>query len=223
MSKAQIIKQGGFDPTKGWQRQIIEGHLGGCSEAGDPGTYYPLMWDYMVDKFNIKSVVDVGAGMGYSSKYFKDLGCDIVAIDGSVEVYLKSLVQGDNYLHDYQEGPFFAANKFEQNFDLAWCCEFVEHVYEQYTQNFIEDFKRCKYVAMTHAVPGQNGHHHVNLQPADYWIYLMQENGFDFLEEETMAMRKIGIQDRDEAGFANYPELFYFTNSGLFFINRELR
>ncbi|MFZ4600147.1 MAG: hypothetical protein ACOYNN_16020, partial [Terrimicrobiaceae bacterium] len=49
---------------------------------------------------------------------------------------------------------------------------------EEYMPNFIETFKSCKYVIMTHALPGQPGHHHVNCQHAGYWLNVMEKNGF---------------------------------------------
>ena len=38
---------------------IIEGHLGGCSIGGDGGTYYPIMWKYLIDNYNVKTVLDL--------------------------------------------------------------------------------------------------------------------------------------------------------------------
>jgi hypothetical protein len=74
--------------------------------------------------------------------------------------------------------------------DIVWSCEFVEHVEEKYVDNFLAVFGRAtKAVLMTHATPGQAGHHHVNCQPADYWIERMQARGF-FLEETLTEMSR---------------------------------
>jgi hypothetical protein len=56
--------------------------------------------------------------------------------------------------------------------------------------NFLETFKHCKYVAMTHALPGQPGHHHVNCMNAEYWFGAMEAIGFSLMVEETNEMRK---------------------------------
>jgi len=43
---------------------------------------------------------------------------------------------------------------------------------------------------MTHALPGQPGHHHVNCMPIEYWCGVMEAIGFKMLVEETNEMRK---------------------------------
>ncbi len=70
-----------------------------------------------------------------------------------------------------------------QNFDLIWCCEVVEHVEEEFVQNIMDTFKLGKIVALTHAVPGQKGYHHVNCKPKEYWIDLMISDNFKYLEK----------------------------------------
>jgi hypothetical protein len=76
------------------------------------------------------------------------------------------------------------------NIDFGWSCEFVEHVYEKYSQNFINDLKLCKYVAITFAGPNQGGYHHVNCQPESYWIDVFENNGFLYDIEETKILRE---------------------------------
>jgi len=218
----EIIKQRGFDlKTNSWGQQIVEGHLGGCSAEGDPGTYYPIMWDWLVKSYSIKSVVDVGCGIGFSTKFFQELGCDIIGIDGSVQTKELSLIKDYHFTHDYTHGSHFMSDS-KEHFDLAWCCEFVEHVEEQYAINFINDFKKCKYVAMTHALPGQGGYHHVNEQEASYWINMMESNGFKYLDHDTEILRALSVLDKKETEFKDTGQLFYFNDRGLFFINTEL-
>ena len=65
------------------------------------------------------------------------------------------------------------------DFDLCWCSEFVEHVEQEFLPNVLAAFRRCRWVAMTHAVPGQTGHHHVNCQPRRYWLDAMERFGSD--------------------------------------------
>jgi hypothetical protein len=45
-------------------------------------------------------------------------------------------------LHDYTQGPF----RKRQKFDLCWCCEFVEHVEEEYVSNFLATFQMASMV-----------------------------------------------------------------------------
>ena len=192
---------------------IIEGHLGGCSTGGDGGTYYPIMWERIVKDYDVNTVLDVGCGRGFSSKYFQSLGCDILGIDGSTQAEETSLIPEHFLLNDYEGGPALSRSEIEYEdqpikdfiFDLCWCCEFVEHVWEEYSQNFIDDFKQCRYVAMTYAGPGQSGHHHVNCQPREYWVEHMSRFGFEFDKEMTDQLKEL-------AGKGTH-----YGNTGLFF------
>ena len=76
--------------------------------------------------------------------------------------------------------------------DVIWSCEFVEHVEERFLENFLAVFQRArKAVLMTHAVPNQLGYHHVNCQPAEYWIEHMRARGFKLDEALTEASREL--------------------------------
>ena len=139
------------------------------------------------------------------------MNCDVVSVDGSEKVKEVSLVPDNFILNDYEKGSAITDNKF----DLAWSCEFVEHVYEEFMPNFISDFQKCKYVAMTFAYPGQGGHHHVNENTQEYWLNVMQENGFTFLEEETNILRSLATVEG--------PYTSHFGLRGLFFKNDLFR
>ena len=74
-------------------------------------------------------------------------------------------------------------------FDLAWSVEFLEHVEEQYIPNYMPIFQACKYAIVTHAVPGQDGHHHVNCQEKDYWVDKFREYDMIYQDELTVMAR----------------------------------
>ena len=52
---------------------VRDGHLGGYIQGGDPGTWCPHLWSWIVKEFEIRSVLDVGCGEGHSTKFFHDL------------------------------------------------------------------------------------------------------------------------------------------------------
>lgn len=161
---------------------ITAGHLGGYVEGGDPDTQYPAMWAWLVEREGIRSVLDVGCGDGAALDAFTALGCDVLGIDGIAQ---------ENPLivpHDFTTGP--TGMRDDAAFDLVWSCEFVEHVEERYLGNIMDALTRAPLVLMTHATPGQPGWHHVNCQPADYWIRRFALAGFDVdveLTDETRA------------------------------------
>ena len=164
-----------------------EEHLGGCVIGGDIGTWAPQVWDKLISLYTVKSCVDVGCGAGHSLKYFIDKNIEGLGIEGYKPAIENSKIREFITEHDYTKGPYIPSKIY----DLAWCCEFVEHVEEQYSTNFMETFKRCKIVAITHGVPGQAGFHHVNCQLPEYWIDKFQKFGFFYEKDITLQLRDL--------------------------------
>lgn len=149
---------------------VGDGHLGGYIRGGDDATLYPDLWRWLVDTHGVHTVIDVGCGEGHSTEAFRGLGCHVLPIDGMPQPDVALFVQ-----HDYTTFPFVPAARY----DLAWVCEFVEHVHEVYEQNWLATVRAAELVLMTHAEPGQPGWHHVNCRPATYWVARMRESGYD--------------------------------------------
>lgn len=173
-------------------------HLGGYIPGGDPATHFPDLYRWLVDN-GVKSVIDVGCGEGRTIDYFHQLGCRVLGIDGIEQAHPNITC------HDYTQGPLAIRDPF----DLAWSCEFVEHVEEEYISNFLTTFQCANAVLMTHAEPGQLGHHHVNCQYASYWKGTMAAAGFRFDEGFTQ-------EARARAALNTFP-INHFARSGLAF------
>ena len=87
-------------------------------------------------------------------------------------------------------------------------------------KNYLQDFRRGRFLAMTFAGPGQPGHHHVNCRPAEYWIRMMYSQGFDYLPEETDALRVYAKKDMEKNDSESDKRFVYdFMYRGLFFKN----
>ncbi len=176
-------------------------HLGGNNELLNRHTFCPESWSYIIDKYKIKSVLDVGSGYGHAPKWFSDKGLTAIAIDG-----LQKNV--DNAIYpttkvDLIEGSYTA------EVEMVNCIEVVEHVSEEFLDNLLETLCCGKYIFMTHGVPGQRGHHHVNCQPREYWVEHMSRFGFEFDEEMTDQLKQL-------AG-----EGTHYGNTGLFFCKKD--
>lgn len=167
----------------------VPGHLGGYIPGGDPATFYPDLWSWLVKgPLAIKSVLDVGCGEGLAMQVFKSLGLDrVVGIEG-VEQSNPDIVKWD-----FTQGPVH----LEGSFDLVWACEFVEHLDEHYIRNLLPTFHKGKLVLMTHAFPGQQGYHHVNCRTEDYWLGFMLGAGFDYSPGLTFKTREIAAKNED--------------------------
>lgn len=178
------------------------GHLGGYLKGGDPDTLYPDMWDWLVDTWEVKSVIDIGCGDAPALKHFLGRGVRAVGVDGMPPTH-PLVVQ-----HDYEKGPYMPGG----DFDLAWSAEFVEHVDEQYVPNFMATFRAARFAMITHAEPGQPGWHHVNCKSADYWKGVFAGAGFEFDDSLTGMSRA--------AASANTRTFNHYRRSGLAFRRR---
>jgi len=166
---------------------VVSNGISGKFPHGDPTTWYPGLWAWTASTLNVRSVLDVGCGEGHCAAYFRELGCEVLGIDGSVQARDSSLVKECHVLHDFNKEPFIP----EKTYDLVWSCEFVEHVRDEHSGNFLKTFGfAARYVMMTFAEPGQLGWHHVNCQPAKYWIENVSALGFRYDAELTKSARK---------------------------------
>ena len=180
-------------------------HLGGNYGGGDPGTFYPPLWHWLVGKYAVKTLIDVGCGEGYAVKWFQTHGIDAAGFDGLAQNVGNGMEKGTKNLCecDLTKEPFVGSNV-----DMIWCCEVVEHIEEKYIDNLMQTFQLANIVVMTHGQPGQEGWHHVNCQYGIYWVELFYKYGFDLEVNETIESKKF-VQDNS-----------WFNKSGLIFKRR---
>jgi SAM-dependent methyltransferase len=171
-----LRKQAGFVGA-GWNGAVLD--------APDPATFLPDVWEHLIHQYQIRSVLDVGAGVGWSTKWFTDRGIYTLGIEGWHEAIERSLCKANIIEHDYTSAPFIPSMVL----DLAWCAGFVEQIDEEFIPNFMASFRSCQYVCLTHAEPGEESVHHVNCRPTEYWIRKMDEFGFDYDPVETAYLR----------------------------------
>ena len=199
-----------------WQDMafVNRGHLGGFVRSdpvdwphGDPMTYTPLLWDWLVERYRPRVVWDVGCAEGHAVKHLLASGCQAWGIDGCIEALETAVVPRERIvIHDYSRGPLVVEATVEKP-DLVYSCEFVEHVERRYMENFLATFDLARVVCFTHAFEGQAGHHHVNCQAPGFWVSSMQERGFSW-------DRKASIRSRRIAGRSHWER------SGLVFTRR---
>ena len=172
--------------------------LGGNIIGGDPDTYHPALWAYLIERFAVRSVLDVGCGEGHCVRYFADRGVRAYGFDG-----LRSNVQRAVVpiaWHDLRSGAW------QMPVDLVHCCEVVEHIDQAYLPNLLRTLANGRVIAMTHGMPGQTGYHHVNCQPSVYWIERLERLGYRFLADATA---------EGKARIAASGTWTYFMQSGL--------
>jgi SAM-dependent methyltransferase len=174
-------------------------HLGGNIKEGDPYTYCPMVWNYVIDRFCIQSVLDLGSGIGNAAHYFFGKGLKTLAVEGLAENVQTALYP--TILYDLTRGPVVTS------VDLVHCHEVAEHIAEEHLDNLISSLTSGRIILMTHALPGQGGYHHVNLKSMDYWVKHISERGYNLLTEDTNRIRTLAAQEH----------AIYTHNSGLLF------
>jgi SAM-dependent methyltransferase len=179
-------------------------HLGGNLVEGDPATYSPLVWQYVISRFAIGSVLDLGSGRGYSSAWFHRAGLQVAAVDGLKENCL--CAEYPTVHVDLTQGPVTA------RVDLVHCQEVVEHIDAQYLDNLLDSLTCGRFILMTNALPGQGGYHHVNEQPTEYWVEHLRSRNCWVLENDTARIRNLAQQEGAE----------YLGRSALLLANRNL-
>lgn len=161
--------------------------------------------DHLIQKFGVKSYLDVGCGPGGMVELAHEMGLQSFGIDG--DFTLERQDPSRYLLHDYTKGPAPIAPLW----DIGWSCEFLEHVEEQYMDNYMDTFTKCKRIVVTHAFPGQGGHHHVNEQDPNYWFQQFGRRGF-----------LLDMVTTDEVRKASTMQQRYIRVSGMVFFNSNL-
>jgi SAM-dependent methyltransferase len=175
-------------------------HLGGHYNISNIDTG---LFDYLKNKYDIKSMLEIGCGLGEQTDYAAKSGVDALGIDGD---YTVKRSNNNFIICDLTQ----TTPRLDKNYDLVWSVEFVEHLHEKFIPNYMKLFQQGSYAVITHAFPGQKGHHHVNCQQSIYWIDVFYDYGFEYDSLETREMKKHSTME--------YP---WIQDGGLFFKKRK--
>jgi len=145
-----------------------------------------------VNKFKPITVLDVGSGPFGSKKIFNENGVQWVwCIDGDDDLLYRDDLRdqlGTFSVVDFERSSY----RFPTTFDMVYSYECSEHI--EHVDNYVDTVTvNCgRILAMTHALPGQGGYHHVNEQNDQYWIDKIVAKGFKYLEQESKEGRIAG-------------------------------
>jgi hypothetical protein len=179
---------------------------------GQDNVDYPV-FDYLCEKYNVKSMVDIGCGWGGMVNYSMEQGVKSLGIDFSNKL---NMFDKDEFLfHDYTTGEYV----LDETYDLGWSVEFLEHVEEEYLDNIFSTFSCCKIICCTHALPNQPGIHHVNCRKPTYWIDVFKEYGFRHDIRSSFHVKLISeMKDKRLSGSV----LLHMKRTGMILINKNL-
>lgn len=177
---------------------IDKPHLGGFTSF-DPHGVSPTLWKHMIEYIGIKSLLDVGCGIGTSTSWFVLHGLEFVqCVEGSHDAVTRSLLPktGNKWKedmiveHDFSRGPWWP----ERTVDAVWSVEFLEHVGRNYQQNYLTAFRKAALIFVTHSNWG--GWHHVEVHDEKWWQARMEMMGFVYSEHLTNEMKSKASQDK---------------------------
>jgi SAM-dependent methyltransferase len=136
----------------------------------------------VVDRLKIKSVLDVGCGVGaWVAEYHKQGIMACLGVDGDYVKESSLLVPPASFIARDVGHPF----DLRRRFDLAQCLEVGEHLETPASKTLVANLVRhSDRVLFSAAVPGQGGENHINEQPYEFWRALFAEHEYvpyDFL------------------------------------------
>ena len=127
-----------------------------------------------------KKILCVGSGNGYEAVWFVKAGCDVTVL----ELYHPKLpiLEGKQIRGYAQDLPFE-----DNEFNLYFCCEMMEHVPEELTIPILKEAKRVSgEVFFTIADRGDPPYNtHINIHDMPYWYFMFKQLGFEIINVQT--------------------------------------
>jgi SAM-dependent methyltransferase len=169
-----------------------------CAESDKMSTDFDPLWHYenffldvapfqfLAERHQIKSVLDVGCGLGANLEIFKRKGAnDVMGLDRFPSDY--SLLSGHEYLQHDLSKPFDLGRKF----DLVICTEVAEYLSPGREKELIQSLARHanKLILFSAAEPNQPGLGHINCKPLASWLSYWQDAGWEPILFDSLAFR----------------------------------
>lgn len=132
-------------------------------------------------EFRPQRLIDIGCGCGVYAHFFRELGVDVVAVDG-VTPHPEFAFPGDIEIRDLTD----PLENVWGGFDMSLCLEVAEHIPEDLRDVFLRNV--CQFsdtLVISCAPPFQGGDYHVNEQPKRYWREHLVRFGFAYNRRRT--------------------------------------
>jgi glycosyltransferase involved in cell wall biosynthesis/2-polyprenyl-3-methyl-5-hydroxy-6-metoxy-1,4-benzoquinol methylase len=206
---AKVVKSWEFSLLKGRSvgaeiRRLVENQRRLLSmefESGE-GTVLPTSFDplwhyehlfvdvapfqFLADRYEIKSAIDVGGGIGANLEILRSLGVsEVVGLDEFPDEFAL-LAESEYVQHDLTK-PF----SLGKTFDLVICTEVAEHLIPGSEMDLIRSLAQHAkdLILFSAAEPGQPGHGHINCKSIGYWLSCWRQIGWEPVLFDTLAFR----------------------------------
>ena len=173
-----------------------------AAEAGVTATSFDASWHwdhlffdippfrYIAEKYQPKSVLDIGCGIGQYLALFKAHGASAVfGIDGVPAEATRGVVEPG----EYDSIDLTRAIALNQTFDLVLCVEVAEHLEETDCAVLLDTIGRhaSQRIIFSAAEIGQPGHGHINCQQLPYWLTEWERRGWVPDLNDSLGMRAL--------------------------------
>lgn len=138
-----------------------------------------VMAPMILEKFQARSIVDIGSGNGVWLSVFEELGVkDVLGMDGDYVLEADLKIAPEKFkpvdLSSLTKPPAIG-----RKFDLAISLEVGEHLPKETAPRFVDFITSlAPAVVFSAAIPGQGGQNHINEQWPSFWIELFAAKGF---------------------------------------------
>lgn len=134
----------------------------------------------ILELLDIKSVVDIGCGIGTWLSVCKDYGInDILGVDGDY-------VNRDQLLIPQNQFLAFDITKrinIDRRFDMAISLEVGEHLPQKSAEVYVKSLVDLSDVILfSAAIPFQGGENHINCQWPEYWVNLFNNEKYSVID-----------------------------------------
>jgi SAM-dependent methyltransferase len=133
-----------------------------------------------MEAFPVRSVIDVGCGIGAWLKEFSENGVHrAVGLDGVYVARDQLVIDAGNFVGHDLERPLPPLGTF----DLATSLEVAEHLTPARADSFISDLcGLADVVLFSAAIPFQGGDNHINEQWQSFWAAKFAGHGFELFD-----------------------------------------
>jgi SAM-dependent methyltransferase len=161
----------------------------------------------ILERVDIKSVIDVGCGIGAWLSVFREYGIsDILGVDGNWVDKTLLVIPSSCFLEYNLKEPF----KINRKFDLALSLEVAEHLPKENAESFVESLiELAPVVLFSASIPFQGGIDHINEQWPDFWAAM-------FLKKRYLVVDSIRRKI-----WQNYNVVPHYAQNILLFVRQD--